>query len=221
MLKKTKAVLFDLDGTLVDSMGMWHDIDVEYLSRFGLAMPPDLQQAIAGISVTQTAIYIKNRFKIEDSIEKIIGDWNDMAIDKYTHHVPLKNGVVDFLEYLNQSNITCAIATSNSKQLSQAVLKSRGIEKYFKTVITGQDIHNGKPEPDIYLEGAKRLEVIPDHCLVFEDVIQGIMAGKAAGMRVCAVEDDYSAKERLSKKELADYYIKDYTDILNQTYEEL
>lgn len=220
MLNHIQAVLFDLDGTLIDSMWLWRDIDIEYLNRFGIVMPPTLQEDIAGISITQTAIYFKEHFGIADDIETIIADWNAMAREKYQYQTPLKAGARDFLNHLKQANIRCAVATSNSRQLTEIVLNSHGLTAYFDAVLTGEDVHNGKPAPDIYLEAARRLSVDPEYCLVFEDISHGIKAGLHANMRVCAVEDDYSGLERDLKKHLAHYYIQSYDDILNKTYEE-
>ena len=214
ILKNIRAVIFDLDGTLIDSMWIWRDIDIEYLGRFGIPMPEDLQEAISGISVTQTAIYMKERFHIPDTTEKMIQDWNAMAWDKYCHEVPLKNGAREFLEMLKSRNIPCAIATSNSRDLTAAVLKAREIDGFFDLILTGEDVHKGKPDPDIYLEAADRLGIAPKHCLVFEDIPYGIMAAKAAGMACIAVEDAFSAVDREEKHRLADSYIHDYTDIL-------
>ena len=92
-----EAVIFDLDGSLVDSMWMWKAIDIEYLGGFGIQAPKDLQKEIGGRSFVETAIYFKERFGLSDSIEKIGDDWNRMAFDKYTHEVPLKNGADRFL----------------------------------------------------------------------------------------------------------------------------
>lgn len=221
MLNDIKAVIFDLDGTLVDSMGIWRDIDIEYLGRFGIAMPDDLPEQISGISVIETAAYFKKAFNIEDSIETIISDWDALAYDKYHSEIELKEGVPEFLEYLRSRDITCGIATSNSRQLTHTVLKGRKISEYFKVIVTGEDISNGKPKPDIYQEAAVRLRVAPDSCLAFEDITHGILAALNAGMKVCAVEDDFSFGELPMKKQLANYYIKSYYDIFNETYEEL
>ena len=140
LLMDVDAVIFDLDGTLIDSMGVWESIDEEYLGRFGIPMPEDLQEAISGISVTQTAIYFKETFGISDSIQEIISDWNDMAMEHYTNRAPLKGGALLFLKYLKHRQIPCAIATSNSRDLTRAVLESHGITRYFQAVVTGEDI---------------------------------------------------------------------------------
>lgn len=213
MLKNIQAVLFDLDGTLVDSMWVWRDIDIVYLGRFGLSLPESLQTEIEGKSFSETAVYIKERFDIPDSIEEMKAEWNRLAWDKYTHEVPLKKGARKFMDYCKAQNIRLGIATSNSKELVENIIKVHGLSDYFTGVVTGCEVERGKPSPDVYLEAAKRCGAAPCNCLVFEDIVPGIMAGKAAGMKVCAVEDEYSLKQEAEKRRLADYYIKDYDEI--------
>ena len=106
------------------------------------------------------------------------------------------------------------IATSNSRLLLDVFLDARNLQGYFDAVTTSCDVCKGKPAPDVYLKTAEKLGVLPEKCFVFEDVPMGILAGKNAGMKVCAVEDEYSAGLRREKKELADYYITDYRQIL-------
>ncbi len=214
MLNNIEAVLFDLDGTLVESMSMWGDIDVDYLKKFHLPVPEGLQQAIEGLSMYQTAVYFKENFAIKDSLEKIMDDWNRMAYEKYTTDIPLKSGVRAFLDKLKEKKIPCGIATSNSRILTEAILKSHQVEDYFSAMVTGDEIINGKPDPEVYLEAAKKLGANPERCLVFEDIPFGIIAGKRAGMTVCAVEDEYSMKDREEKIRLADFYIKSYEELL-------
>ena len=213
MLKNKKAVIFDLDGTLVDSMWMWKAIDIEYLGKFGIPLPPTLQKDIEGMSFSETAVYFKETFQIPDSLDKIKADWNQMAYDKYTKEVPLKNGVGEFLERCKENGIKFGIATSNSRELVDATLEALKIREYFDCVMTACEVTKGKPAPDIYLAVAENIGVNPKDCLVFEDIEMGILAGKRAGMQVCAVEDDFSMNQIDKKKELADYYIKDYFDI--------
>lgn len=213
MLQNIKAVIFDLDGSLVDSMWIWRDIDIEYLGRFGIEIPDNLQKDIEGKSFSETAVYFKERFLIPDSLEQMKDDWNKMAWDKYVHEVMLKPGADVFLKYCIKKGIKLGIATSNSRALVEAVADARGFGKNFDCIMTACEVERGKPSPDIYLAVAKRLEVMPEQCLVFEDITAGIMAGKNAGMRVCAVEDQYSLHQTEEKKELADYYIRDYYEI--------
>lgn len=213
MLKNKKAVIFDLDGTLVDSMWMWKAIDIEYLGKYGIELPINLQKDIEGMSFSETAVYFKETFQIPDSLEEIKADWNRMAYDKYTKEVPLKKGAGEFLAYCKRKEILLGIATSNSRQLAESTLEALGVKEYFRCIMTGCDVEKGKPSPDIYLATAEKLQVLPKECLVFEDVIMGIKAGKNAGMEVCAIEDAYSLFQTEDKKKLADYYIKDYFDI--------
>lgn len=209
-----KAFLFDLDGTLVDSMWIWTDIDIEYLGRFGLELPGDLQNCIEGMSFTETARYFKERFAIPDSLEEMKADWNRMAWEKYMKEVPLKPGVRKFLAFHRDRGVKMAVATSNSRELAEAVIAVHGLENVFDAIVTGCDVAHGKPFPDIYLEAAARLEVCAGECLVFEDVVAGIQAGKNAGMEVAAVEDPYSAYQERQKRELADFYIAGYEELL-------
>ncbi|MDE7252549.1 MAG: pseudouridine synthase [Acetatifactor sp.] len=212
-LEGIEAVIFDLDGTLVDSMWMWHQIDIEYLGRYGIPLPERLQESIEGKSFHETAVYFKERFDIPESLDEIKDTWNAMAWDKYEREVPLKPGVKAFLETCRRRGIKLGIATSNSRALAQNIADVHGLHDYFGCIMTGCDVLKGKPAPDIYLAAAKGLGADPAHCLVFEDIIPGIMAGKSAGMKVCAVEDAYSADVRAQKQELADYYIVDYTNL--------
>lgn len=213
MLRNIKAVIFDLDGSLVDSMWLWRAIDIEYLGRFGIPLPEDLQSRIEGMSFEETAVYFKEHFPIPDPLETIKEDWNRMAWDKYMYEVPLKPGIPEFLDECRKRGILLGIATSNSRELVENVAAAHNLKNYFSCIMTGSDVKKGKPAPDIYLETAKTLGVSPKDCLVFEDIIPGIQAGKSAGMRVCAVEDAYSAHVREQKRQLADYYIEDYYDL--------
>ena len=213
MLEGIQAVIFDLDGTLIDSMWMWRQIDIDYLARHGHELPADLQDSIEGMSFSETAVYFKERFSLSDSLEVIKADWNQMAYDIYVNEVPLKPGVLEFLQYLKRKGIKTGIATSNSRELLLAVLESLGITEYFDEVHTSCEVTRGKPAPDIYLLVAKTLGVTPEHCLVFEDIIQGIQAGKAAGMRVCAVKDAFSVKQEEEKKASADWLIDSFSEL--------
>ena len=195
-------------------MWMWPDIDREYLKRFGIEYDDNLKNEIDGISFHETAVYFKNKFGISDSVEKICKDWEDMAYDKYKYEVKEKPGCKKFLEHLRSKGIRMGIATSNKRSMVDVVLKSLNMKDFFEVITTSDEVKRGKPAPDVYLTTVNLLNVEPKNCLVFEDVVAGIMAGKSAGMKVCAIEDDFTKEVRQKKKELSDYYIVDYSELL-------
>ena len=205
-----EAIIFEVDGTLADSMSMWREIDIEYLGRFGIELPEDLQKNIEGKSFYETALYFKEHFPIPDSIDKMMADWNEMAAHKYRYEIPLKKDAEKFIHFCKEKGYRLGIATSNSIELLECLFMQHNIKEHFDTIITGSDGLKGKPAPDMYLEAAKRLSVSPLNCLVFEDIIPGIRAAKNAGMKVCGVEDAYSKCEKKNKMEEADYFIEGF-----------
>lgn len=214
MLENIQAVIFDLDGTLVDSMWVWKKIDVEYLGKYGLSVPEKIEHEIEGMGFTETAVYFQKRFALADPVEKIMEDWLLMARDKYREEVPLKQGAAAYLQMLRQRGMKIGIASSNSRELIEPCLQAHGVRQCFDCVITSCDVQKGKPAPDVYLRAAELLGAKPEHCLVFEDVPMGILAGKNAGMTVCAVRDSFSLDQTERIRELADYYIASYEELL-------
>ena len=219
MKKQIKGVLFDLDGTLLDSMSVWDDIDVEYLAGFGFELPSDYQKKIEGLSFKEVAVYTKQRFGIPDSVEQMMSDWNEMAYEFYRDRVQLKPGALRLLKALKAAGIPCGIATSNSVELLNAVLDSRNLRDYFNVIVTGSEVEHGKPAPDIYLYAAGRIGLKPSECLVFEDVEAGIRSARDAGMTVCAVYDARSKLSAIEAEELSDYYIDGFEEIFDETEE--
>ena len=214
MLTDIKGVIFDLDGTLVDSMWVWSQIDVDYLKAKGYSMPENLRNEISHLSFSQTAIYFKEKFNLDDSIEKISIDWHDMAFNHYSNNVKLKSGVKDFLNNLKFFKIKIALATSNSITLLEACLKNNGIYDYFDSITTTDEVSNGKDCPDVYLLAAKKLGINPKNCLVFEDILPAIQGAKAANMKVIAVEDDECVDSKEDLIRYSDKYIHSFLDLL-------
>lgn len=212
------AVLFDLDGTLIDSMWIWRDIDIAFLGERNISMPADLQKIIEGKSFQETAIYFKETFHLPETIDEIKDIWNRMAFEKYAHGMQLKPGADKFLNMLHSADIPMGIATSNSRHLTESCLADIGILHLFGTIVTGCEVTNGKPQPDMYLKAAANLKVLPEKCLVFEDVPMGIIAGKRAGMKTCAVYDSFSEHMDKEKRRLADFYIASYDEICNNNF---
>ena len=215
MIEHIQAVIFDIDGTLVDSMGVWYDIDVEYFKLLGIPMPPTIQKDIEGMSFTETAIYFKETFDIrEKTIDDIKFDWISMAHEKYLYEIKAKPGVREFIRFLKEKGIKTGCATSNDRNLALAALKPHGWLEKMDSVRTACEVNAGKPAPDIYLKVAEDLGVKPENCLVFEDIPNGMRAGKAAGMTVIGVEDENAKKHKEEIDTICDYFIKDYYDML-------
>lgn len=221
MLKGIEGIIFDLDGTMVDSMCMWRGIDNEFLTARGLLMSDALESAIEGMSFRETAQYFVDNYPLEETVEMLMDIWVQMAIDKYQHEVPVKPGLLSFLREMKARGIRMGIATSNSRVLLDAVADAHGFYDYIDACLTANEVQRGKPAPDVYLAVAEKLGVHPSDCLVFEDIPQGIRAGLAAGMKVCAVADEYSRALDGEKRALAHYYINSYEQVLDGTYERL
>ena len=222
MLKNIDAIIFDVDGTLCDSMGIWTEVDDIFLEKYHLVEPEGFHEGMEGKSYSETAEYFLELFpQLPHTRQQLEDEWHEMVYEKYTKEMPLKKGAYDFIVQMYKRGIKLGIATSNSRDLAEGFLKNTGIWEYLDSVWTSDEANAGKPAPDVYLKVADSLKVHPDKCLVFEDVPKGILAGKNAGMKVCAVEDNFSKPQEELKRELADYYIQDYDDIKNNTYEVL
>lgn len=208
-----KAVLFDLDGTLVDSMGMWKQIDIDFLGRYQVPMPENLQMAIEGKSFRETAQYFADTFDLPLTADEMMETWNEMAMDAYSNTVPMKEGAMEFLDFLKRKGIPMGIVTSNSPELLYACLDGKKLRPYFDVFVDGKQVKKGKPAPDGYLEGARLLGIAPENCLVFEDIPQGIIAGKRAGMTVYAMYDAYSVPFEKDKHAYSDAFLSSFFEI--------
>lgn len=215
MLNNIKGVIFDLDGTLVDSMGVWAKIDVDYLNGLGHEVPKNLKEEITHLGFNEVAKYFKERFNIADSEEEIMKTWHDMAYIEYKENIKLKPGAKEFLIQLKQSNIKIGLATSNSYPLLEVSLKSNDIFDLFDSITITGEVSRGKDFPDVYLLAAERLGLDPKDCAVFEDILPAVKGALSAGMKVFAVEDHtVSDEERAQIKEHAHEYIESFNDLL-------
>lgn len=216
LLDNTEAVLFDLDGTVVDSMWIWKDIDIEYFKKCGIDLPPAYQKEIEGLSFYETAVYTHDNYIPWVSVETLMDDWNEMAYAYYANTVKTKEYVREFLEYLRSREFKIGIVTSNSRILCHTTLKNNGLLGYFDCIITGETEGAGKPFPDVYINCARGLGVSCDKCLVFEDLVNGIIAGNRAGMTTVAIYDEYSKYQWDEKCSIADYNIMSYKEIADE-----
>ncbi|MDR1800875.1 MAG: HAD family phosphatase [Lachnospiraceae bacterium] len=220
ILENINAIIFDMDGTLIDSMWIWPSIDEEFYKKHSLTPPEDFGLKLEGKSCHEVAVLFKETFPmLQSSVEDIVDEWETMTIDNYKRNAPLKGGAYEFIRQMKSEGKKIGIATSNTRNLVDATLEALGVTELFDCIRTSGEVDFGKPKPDIYLSVASEMQVAPENCLVFEDIPMGILAGKNAGMRVCAIYDDFSKPQEAKKRELADYYIRDFSDIINESYE--
>jgi len=198
------AIIFDLDGTLIDSMNIWHECDTHFLKRRGIALPPDLFDNLTSNNINDLAVYFKERFALPDSIDDIINEWIAFVSHAYENTIAMKPFAIEILQYLNEAGYTLALGTSNERSLAQGILQRYNLLDYFKTIVVGCDCQNGKPAPDIFLLIANNLQVDPQDCLVIEDSLLGVQAAKNAGMTVYAVADDAAKPDRQAILQTAD-----------------
>lgn len=210
LLDNSKAIIFDLDGTLIDSMNVWSDIDKEFFKMHDLPFEEDYQKEIGHKGLKEIAAYTKTRYNLKESEDEIISIWLDMAKEAYAYKIPLKEGVKSFLEYLQSKNIKMGIATSNSLELTESVLKHHDIYKYFSKVVTVNELKTNKGSPDIYLHISDSFGLIPSECIVFEDLLTGIKTAKKAGYKVVGVKEISSSDKEKEIREIADLYISNY-----------
>lgn len=214
MLDNIKGAIFDLDGTLVDSMWIWEKIDIDYLGKLGIIIPKNLKDEINHLSFKETGIYFKTTFNIKDSLESILDTWHQMALAHYSNDVKLKPNVLEFLKLLKSKDIKIGLATSNSYPLLEAVLKNTGIYDYFDAITTTDEAHNNKSNPDVYLLAAERIGVNPKECIVFEDIIEAVRGAKLANMTVIAVHDESAEYQKEDLLGNADKYIYDFSELI-------
>lgn len=220
MLKNIDAIIFDMDGTLVDSMWIWDEIDRVFFAQRNLPYKKIMQHEIEGMHIEEIAAHFKEKFQLPDTIKELVLLWSEMAYEVYQTEVDYKLGVRRFLNYCRNNKIKMGIATSNSIEMVNAIEKRLCFSDYFDCIVTSFEVQKGKPAPDVYLEAARQLNVEPSRCLVFEDIPMGMIAGKKAGMKVCGVQDASSSDQDELKRQHCDYYINTFHDFFTKEYEE-
>jgi len=211
-MKEYKAYIFDLDGTLLDSMGLWDQINIDFFTKRGITLPADYVAAISSMTFYETAVYTVKRFALPDSAGSVMLEWNDMAAYAYGHTVRLKPYAKEYLLTLRERGARLAVATSLFPELCGPVLRNNGIENLFHAICNTNETEYGKSRPDVFLLAAREIGVTPGGCLVFEDILIAVKSAKSAGMDVCAVYDRKSENDWEEIKEVADYAINDFRD---------
>lgn len=208
-----KAAIFDLDGTLLDSMDSWDDVGKTFLENQDIKSPHNLNEIIKEMSFNESANYFKNSLGVKLSVEEIINSINKIVEDKYVYEIKLKPYVKEYLYSLKSKGIKMCIATELDKTLSEKALKRLGILDCFEFIITSKEVSIGKSKPDIYIKSMQKLGFPKRDIIVFEDSLYSIKTAKNEGFDVIGVYDE-SSKEDLEKiKELSNYFIYSFKEM--------
>lgn len=212
------TAIFDLDGTVLDSMGVWRDIDYEFLGKRGIPVPEDYLKAISALGFEAAARYTIDRFGFKESPQEIIDEWYNMAIDAYTNDVTLKPGAGEYIRHLRKNGIKLAVATASDEALYKPALIRNGIYDCFDAFVTVRDVTRPKGFPDIYERAAKLLKSDVGECVVFEDVLKGVQGAKQGSFRVIAMRDEHSAFDWDNIKRKADKYIENFDEMMGKLW---
>lgn len=213
-IKQFKGAIFDLDGTLLDSMHVWHNVDKAFFEKRSLPLTADYIEAIKNMHFPTAAVYTKERYNLPESTDEIMKEWCDLCFEAYENDILLKDGAFEFLKNLYDNGIKIAYATANEENLCYAVLTKNGVWELFSAHSYVGETKVDKSEPDVYLLAAERLGLKPEECIVFEDILQGVLGAKKGGFSVCGVYDSSSEKQRDEIIENADYYINSFAELL-------
>ncbi len=217
--RKADILIFDLDGTLIDSMGIWNQVDIEFLGKRGLEVTPEYLDAVKKNSSRDAAVITRRLFDLEDTPEQIMKEWDDMVSEHYRESIPLKEGVFEYLTRAKELGFSLMAATALSIDHAGPCLRRCNIYGIFNSVITLDDMGNkiNKSDPAIYtraMENAGGSD--PSRVVVFEDVPACIEGAKSGGFITCAVHDPVGLG-MLSWDEMAsaaDYSIMSFTEAL-------
>lgn len=184
-------VLFDMDGTLVDSMGYWDDVCGEWLRSAGL-YSEELFDILKPMTLPQTAEYLESNFNMSVPLDEVVQRMYSIMQVHYEKDVELKAGVRSFLDEMQKKGVRMCVVSSTHRSLVELCLKRHNLTDYFEFVLSAEEVGKGKTDPDIYLEAAKRLGAEPQNCLVFEDAMAAGLTARRAGFLTAAIYDDNS-----------------------------
>lgn len=206
---KIKCAIFDFDGTLFDSMGIWDQVGEIYLSSLGKKPRPSLREDVRPLSLYQSACYVKREYDLSLSVEEIMAGINQVVENYYVTQVLPKARVAEFLDQIKLAGISMCIATASDKSQVRAALKRCKMDSYFQAIFSCTEVGHGKDEPMIFREAMEYFGADRTSTLVFEDAIHAILTAKEDGFTVVGVFDE-SEKGQKEVRELVDCYLEDF-----------
>lgn len=214
---RLQSAIFDMDGTLLDSMGMWRTLGSVLAKNHGAEAPADLDRQVASLGLWEGTAYCKEVCGLPGTVDELVSEVWGQIEDFYQNHVEPKPGVVKFLSLLKMEGVWMYVATATDRPLVEAALRHAGIDGYFRGIITSREAGQTKREgAEIYERAMRRLRSNKKDTVVFEDALHAVQTAKAAGFRVAAVYDP-SEPEQEELRRLADYYITSYEEMFETT----
>lgn len=207
-----KAMIFDADGTMLDSMHIWSELGERYLARIGIKAEKNLSEILYPMTLEESSAYLKKQYRLSDSEEKITEDSLKIIQGFYRYDVKAKPGLRSFLTQAKAKHIRMGIATSGDKTLLQAALQRLELSDFFPIIFTCSELKTSKREPDIYLKTADAMHVLPEQTAVFEDALHGICSAKQGGFFTVAVQDRFQQNDKEKILQTADCCIADFND---------
>lgn len=203
-----KGIIFDLDGTLIDSMQVWNKVDRTFLRECGVAEPPeDISDRVRKMTVDQSSEYFISEFGLSCTKEYVIKRVEELVKIQYEEIIPLKAGVYELLDFLDERDLPYGVATATYRRLAEAVLKRHGIFERMRFLLTDGEFPKGKSSPEIFKAGAELLGSSPSETIVAEDSLHCLETAAAAGFFTVGVYDEVSAGDRAQAEKISDEYI--------------
>lgn len=197
-----KAVIFDMDGVMIDSEPLWEKTERILLARRDIEYTADYRDQIVGLNQNDSGKLLVETFKLEEKIEDIISERVEILFGIYVEELEVVEELIPLLNQLRENNYKLAVASSSPLRVINFVLDMFSLHEYFPIVVSGECTDNGKPHPDIYIHTSQRLEVEPKECVAIEDSINGVKSAKAAGMYCIAVPDKRLTQEKFQNADL-------------------
>lgn len=213
-IRKYKGVIFDLDGTLLDSMDVWNEVDVEFFKRRNIPLTDDYKEKIKSMHFDTAAQYTKEAYNLPDSTEEIIAEWLELCKEAYSTTVPLKDGAKEFIKYCKKCGLKIAFATASDDILCEAVLRNNGVREFFDAKAFVNEVKKDKHQPDVYILAAEKIGAKPCECIVCEDILIGIKAANSVGFTTVAMFDESSKDEWEKICKVADFNIKSFIELM-------
>lgn len=206
--------LFDLDGTLLDSNGIWRDIDIAFLAKQGIPWSEEYNQGVIHAIFPTAAQFTKDFCHLPESPEEIMAEWLDMAREGYAHTLAPKEGALEYLAQCAQTGERMALFTSAEPSLCRAALEGRGFGRYLSQVVFAQDLGMEKRSPRAFQEAARRLGVEPKEITFFDDSPVACRGALEAGYTVIGVYDPFFAHHEEEMRQVCHGYIHSFRELL-------